>query len=487
MRFIIYVTILFSVLPLVFTRPFFGLCVYLVVSLLQPKILCWQPGFQDAMLVGVPLVIGAIFFGVNRLVPIAQRNATGQILSVKQALYRSPLFEPAWPLIVAAILLIYISMTRVLTPYPLAATSGQYRSLCKVLLVTALLTGLACDYRRVRSLYIIVALAVGFWAIKGGFKVMLLGPHQVYGKTYDNNLFALTSVMVLPMLFYFALSVRHARWRFLLLAFSALTCLAIIGSRSRAGFVAFVVVLGFMALGSRYRMRALFAVGMVAVLALVMSGQEIKDRVNSILAYRQDRSAQSRFETWDTAMELLERSPLIGVGFANFEVAKDAQFGGRKAAHNIYLQNLTELGLIGHPIWLLLMVGSLISAFRFMRRSRKLGPEFKWAYQWSRGLFLGMLAFCIHGAFHNEEYLELMFTLIGLNVALQNMTKREVLRHRLTAACQPATVRAVSPIVAPQPVSAPQPWGFPLPAGLASMAGRGVLTRWGYGPSSAPG
>jgi probable O-glycosylation ligase (exosortase A-associated) len=486
MRFIIYVTILFSILPLVFTRPFFGLCAYLVVSLLQPKILCWQPGFQDAMLVGVPLVVGAILFGVSRLVPVAQRSTTGKVLAVKPLLARSPLFEPAWPIIVACILLIYIAMTRVLSPFPMAATSGQFRSFCKIVLVTALLTGLACDYRRVRILYIIVALAMGFWAIKGGLKVIVLGPHQVYGKTYDNNLFALTSVMVLPMLFYFALSVKHARWRFLLMACSALVCLAIIGSRSRAGFVAFVIVLGFMAASSRYRLRALFAVVMVGILALAMSGREVRDRIDSIIAYQQDKSARSRFETWDTARQLLERSPLIGVGFGNFEVAKDFYFGGRKAAHNIYLQNIAELGLLGHPLWLLLMFGSLFSAFRFMRRSRKFGPDFKWAYHWSRGLFLGMLAFCIHGAFHNEEYLELMFTLIGMNIALQNMTLRELHSRRLTAACETPPARAPLHVAAEghQPVS--HPWHYPLPAGLASMAGRGILARWGYGPSSAP-
>ena len=60
MRFIIYASVLFAVLPLVFYRPFIGLCVYYIVSILQPKVLCWRDEFQDALLVGVPLVIGAM-------------------------------------------------------------------------------------------------------------------------------------------------------------------------------------------------------------------------------------------------------------------------------------------------------------------------------------------------------------------------------------------------------------------------------------------
>ena len=110
---------------------------------------------------------------------------------------------------------------------------------------------------------------------------------------------------------------------------------------------------------------------------------------------------------------MLAQSPLIGVGFGNFEIAKDRFQGGQKAAHNIYLANMAELGLLGHPLWLAILFGTLISLYRFMRRSRRFPPEMRWAYCWSRGLLLGLLAFCIHGMFHNEEYLELMLAMVG--------------------------------------------------------------------------
>src|SRR4029077_20437864 len=116
--------------------------------------------------------------------------------------------------------------------------------------------------RRFRIFYLVVALSVGFWAIKGGLKMIFMGPHRVYGKTFDNNLFALTSVMVLPMLFYFGQSLRSARWRLVTLIGSGLICLAIIGAQSRAGFLALAVVLTCMAWSSRYRLRAAFAAGL---------------------------------------------------------------------------------------------------------------------------------------------------------------------------------------------------------------------------------
>lgn len=426
MRFALYLTILIALLPLVFTRPFVGLCVYYVVSLLQPKILCWEPEFQDALLVGVPLIIGAIAFGVIRREVVPNRElATGKLIGLEHKFAGVSLIQPCWPILLFAALILYVGVTRLFVPFSLENNSYQFRSLCKVLLVAALMTGIVTSPKQFKILFIVIALSTAFWAVKGGLKVMLLGPHQVYGKTYDNNLFALTSVMTLPMVFYYGLTVKHARWRTLLLICSALICLGIIGSRSRAGFAAFAVVLFCMAWSSKYRVRALVAVSVVAALTAVMSGHEIWERAQSIFAYEQDKSARSRFATWEAAWQLFLGSPAIGVGFNNFELAKDALTGGQKSAHNIFLQNLSELGALGSPIWLAIIFGTMLGLYRLMRRARVLPPDMRWVYYCARGLLLGMLAFCIHGFFHNEEYIELMFVLVALAATLRIVADRQ--------------------------------------------------------------
>jgi len=432
MRFIIYASVLFAVLPLVFYRPFFGLCAYYVVSILQPKVLCWRDDFQDALLVGVPLVIGAIAIGtVRRELWPEREDATGDLRGLQTKVTRDPLVVPHWLIGVFALLVCYIAITRYFVDISPIHTSYQFKGLWKILLVTALLTGMVSDYRRLKMFFIVIAFSAGFWAIKGGIKILLIGPHQVYGKSYDNNLFALTSVMALPLVFYGAALVRQTKWRPVFLVCAGLICLGIIGSHSRAGFVAFATVLCLMAWGSRYRFRALIGVGVVALTAVAFLGPEIIERIDSIAGYREDKSAYSRFYTWTVARVLFEQNPMIGVGFGNFELAKDAVFGGRKAAHSIYLSNLAELGILGHPLWLCLIFGTMISLLRFMRRAKHLPPGLGWPYSLGRALLLSMIGFAIHGAFHNEEYLELMFAIIGLTVALQVVTERELSKARL--------------------------------------------------------
>jgi len=432
MRFIIYASVLFAVLPLVFYRPFFGLCVYYVVSILQPKVLCWRDDFQDALLVGVPLVIGAIAIGTVRRELWAEReDGTGDLRRVQTKVKRDPLVAPHWLIGVFALLVSYIAITRYFVDIPPIHTSYQFKGLCKILLVTALLTGMVSDYRRLKIFFIIIAFSAGFWAIKGGIKILLIGPHQVYGKSYDNNLFALISVMALPLVFYGTALVRQTKWRPVFLGCAGLICLGIIGSRSRAGFVAFAAVLCLMAWGSRYRFRALIGVGVVALTAVAVLGPEIIERIDSIAGYRDDKSAYSRFYTWRVARVLFEQNPMIGVGFGNFEIAKDAVFGGRKAAHSIYLSNLAELGILGHPLWLCIIFGTMISLLRFIRRAKRLPPGLGWPYSLGRALLLSIVGYAIHGAFHNEEYLELMFALVGLTIALQVVTERELAKASL--------------------------------------------------------
>lgn len=440
MRFAIYISVLLALLPLCLLRPFFGLCLYYVVSLMQPKFLCWRPDFQDSLLVGVPMVVGAVVFGVHRWVMAPRISpVTGRPTALEPRRVRSPLVEPSLLLVVLGLLLAYITLTRFLGDEPLEPTSAAFRRLLKMGLVVALLTGMASDERRFRILYAVVALAVAFWAVKGGIRVLMLGPHRVYGFSYDNNLFALTTTMVLPMVFYLGITWRNPRLRIAMLVCCALMGVAVICSESRAGFLAMCVVLCCLAWTSRYRVRALIGVALLAAAALATSSAEIRHRLATIVNYEQDISARSRFRTWSDAVAVMSEHPALGVGFGNYERAVNRVTGGRKAAHNIWLSSLAELGMLGYPLWLALVLGSMAQAWWLTRVGRQAPPELRWTYHLARGLLLALVAYGVHGFFHNEEFLDLAFAVMGLIVALQVLLRRELQARRIGAMLERAT------------------------------------------------
>jgi hypothetical protein len=53
-----------------------------------------------------------------------------------------------------------------------------------------------------------------------------------------------------------------------------------------------------------------------------------------------------------------------------------------------------------------------------------------------------MIAFCIHGVFHNEEYLELMLVMCGMNATLHAAVRREAWHRHLQSAVAVVKERA---------------------------------------------
>src|SRR5436190_498317 len=93
-RYALYITLLYGSLPFVFARPFCGICVYFIVSFMEPKVLCWQPGLQDSLIVGIPLILGILLFGIKRIRIEPVRDApTGRITALRQTLVRNRLVE----------------------------------------------------------------------------------------------------------------------------------------------------------------------------------------------------------------------------------------------------------------------------------------------------------------------------------------------------------------------------------------------------------
>lgn len=432
MRFVIYITMLIGSLPLAFRFPFFGLCVYLTVSFAEPKKLCWRPDTQDSLMIGACFVAGALLFGTRRRDVIAETDDdTGALKSIRQVLRRSALVEPSLLLVPPLLLIAYIGLSRLLGEAGTQRAADEYNRLCKTTLVTLLMTGLVPDLRRTRIVYGVIALAAGFWAIRGGLKVLMIGPHQVYGADYDNNLFALKSVMALPLLYYLGVTAARPRWRWLLYACTALVVLAVLGSKSRSGFLALVSVLACLAWTSGRRLRAMAGVTVVAAVAVALSWSDISARFDSIRNYRTDKSAQGRLRIWPLAWAMLAEKPVTGVGFNQFENAVKKAGGNTLAAHNIWIQNLVELGMVGHPLWLATVVGPMIGLSTLMWRARRGPPALRSYYFLARGLLLSYVGFWIHGMFHNEEYLDLMYACLGLTVSLRVVYARHWREMRL--------------------------------------------------------
>lgn len=106
-----------------------------------------------------------------------------------------------------------------------------------------------------------------------------------------------------------------------------------------------------------------------------------------------------RFQLWDAAIHMFMSKPLTGVGFGNFRteissIAPSLSFWA--FPHNVYLTILSETGLVGIILWLILIIGVLHRywvTIRYLNKN-KLKKEYYLVLVFAI-TFMGLLVHCI--------------------------------------------------------------------------------------------
>jgi putative inorganic carbon (hco3(-)) transporter len=144
-------------------------------------------------------------------------------------------------------------------------------------------------------------------------------------------------------------------------------------TQSRGGLVAFgcVLLLGIFYFVESWRKRLVLLAGLFVLASGVYVLGEVLNPTH--LGEIEDITAASRLLFWATAWDMWVHSPVFGVGFGNFQMLygsyihvswiPEGQFG----VHNLYLQLLSETGLIGFLAFVLLAFFAVREARRQLR------------------------------------------------------------------------------------------------------------------------
>lgn len=336
-------------------------------------------------------------------------------------------------------------------------------------LVFAMLMPLVVVKRyRIHAFVLVMCLGLGFHGLIDGLKFFSSGgSHLVRGfkKFGDNNHFAVMLVMAIPLLLYMS-SYSKSRWfRLAALAVAIITIAAVIGTRSRGGFVAMAAVGLWLVLTSRKKLPAftVFIAGIIFVVAI--APESWTQRMETIQEAEQDSSFMSRVEAWQVSSAIALHNPLTGGGF--HAVATQSvwdQFRGQKgllgfidsglnsaifrAAHSVYFEVMGDMGFSGFLIFMGLLLNALKNAVQISRLARQGGPEFEWALDLSRSLASTIFAFLVGGLTVSIAYTEFIY----MAVMLMEILKREV-QYALSEkrkrdemlAGEPVTLAALAP------------------------------------------
>ncbi len=298
----------------------------------------------------------------------------------------------------------------------------------------------------------IIALSIGFFALVEGLKfIKSAGGHQIHGPgghiLADNNHIALAILMTIP-LFVYLISVTPDKWlKIGLIGLVVLSVLAVLGTKSRGGFIGLMIVGGYF--WYKTPRKALATVGILIVVTIASSllTDSWFERMETIEAAEEDSSFTNRLVSWKIHTLMAMKRPFLGGGFrapqygyiwrdlaSNFDKLSfiPSPPPGPKAwaAHSIYFQVLGDHGFFGLTLYLLIIFLSFLklsSIERYFRNS--------WQARLSKMIKVSLMAFCVSGAAVSMAYFELFYVLLGLIFclsALKTEAEFEDMKARVT-------------------------------------------------------
>ncbi|MGH9557029.1 MAG: O-antigen ligase family protein [Terriglobales bacterium] len=155
-------------------------------------------------------------------------------------------------------------------------------------------------------------------------------------------------------------------------------------------------------------------------------------RLQSMVEWEQDTNAKTRINLWKAGIRMFLENPVLGVGPGNFRPTYATYQQGPLdphrvlAPHSIYVQALSELGLLGGLtvfalLWLGLHLNTQAMRWQFNPALRRQNLLYYQAF----ALTLALVGFLVSGAFLTVLYYPHLWILLGLSVGLHNFCARQ--------------------------------------------------------------
>jgi putative inorganic carbon (hco3(-)) transporter len=259
------------------------------------------------------------------------------------------------------------------------------------------------------------------WA-QAGFQFRTWGINGTPGWFSNSGEYAIQMCIFLPIVIYFirSLSPQWPRWkRFLFWSMPVCAVIGIVGSSSRGGLVGLGAVAMWMLLKSRYKVRGLAGLTVLAFAVYRLIPPEQMARLQSM---GDDSTSVSRTTMWARGLQMMKDHPFLGIGYANWSSYSALHFGSPLLSHNIFIQAGAELGYTGLVAFVALIVTTLVINHRTRRLARHLPGTGGFSSAMANGLDGALIGFLASGFFVTVLYYPFFWINFAFTVALYRAT-----------------------------------------------------------------
>ncbi|MGH8278677.1 MAG: putative O-glycosylation ligase, exosortase A system-associated [Gammaproteobacteria bacterium] len=431
MRGIVLALFIFGTIPFILTRPYIGLLVWSWIGYMNPHRLTYgfAYSFPWVMLIAVVTLVSLAVSKEHKKIP--------------------------WST-VSVLLALFVLWTGFTTFYAVVpdAAWDKWQEFAKTIVMVFVTLMVVNTRERMNGLVWVIVVSLGFYGIKGGlFTILGGGGNHVFGPPQsfigDNNALALALCMTLPLMRYLQLQApaKSVKWGLGLVMF--VTGVAVLGTYSRAGFIALAVVCASLLVKSRRRLTLLIAVVAVGMMAYQFMPTQWISRMETLHHADQTDSLQTRIQSWEFATNVALHRPLRGGGFDVYlSSAMWQRYGPQgaipRAIHSVYFRVLGEHGFIGLLLFLGLLAATWRKCSQIRKRTRDI-PDLKWGFDLASMMQVALLAFMAAGAAAPMSYFDLTYQLIALCALLHGLVARGVR--------EPVTSHTIAPSASRKPLA----------------------------------
>ncbi len=435
MRDIIIAVGLIGLIPLILRRPYIGVMVWTWIAILNPHREAF--GFSSQLRPNLLIVlVTLISFALS-----SERKA--------------------WPggkiSIVFIVFILWTTLTSALAPDP--ATSFEFYSdfVIKMTLHMVILMIVINSQHRLVSLVWCFALSLGYHAVKislvtvkSGF---VIGRFTGFGPADtmidDRNHFAVAMLMLAPILFFLWKHAANHIMRNAALAGMICCFLSVIGSFSRGGMMTMIAMLLVLWLRTKKKFVSAGVLAVGATLLISFAPTSFKERIGTAIDQfgesesrfadekQLDESFCLRIASWQVGWDMTMDSPVIGNGLRAIQNPNIATAYLResacnnspdyevRAAHNMYVEVLSDSGFVGLGLFLTILLGSIVHCSRIIGRTKN-NPDLLWAHDLMGMIQVSMVGYAIGSALLSFAYYDGFYVLMCMVVVTSRLVRERL-------------------------------------------------------------
>lgn len=389
--------------PLALYNPFYGFLGYIWLSVMKPQTFVWSDDVSSSRMAFAVMIALAVRLLVTPGPKIRLNIMTFCILSI-------------W---------FWFAVCTVMSNFP-GQSSETLLKFSKVIIGPLLVTGIIDSRERLRLFFALLAACPGLYGAKLGLFLLRGATRTSQGGPLgmDNNDTALFIAMGVPLLVYAATQMEHKWIKRGFWAAAALSVPAVIVTGSRGGLLAMAVAL-LLTIWRRFgSKKALSIIPLVALVGYLLVPAQTMERYDTIDEYQEDDSAMGRINSWKTAVNIANSSPIVGGGLGleafmmNYPNHMAVPDDSPRAAHSIWFAMLGECGYIGLSIFVAVLVVALKTGIKiYVTESRKDGTVNEYG-GYATALTISIVVYAVGGTFLSAIRFEFFYYILATLGAL---------------------------------------------------------------------